>query len=158
MAVKNQPPISPWPWGGQRTVQERKVQPGQVDRRKRAEKKGDPRNPPLASFELLDFIGPGHTSEELRLPPPPLPPGHDADVEPFYDRPHLKSVADRGESGARQELERALAKVNAPPDRLDRLKALLGRESQMLELVAQLSDEVEEIMRRVREEQQSETV
>ena len=94
--INNQPPKAPlWPWGGPRSVRERLVDPAQVNRKKAA-KTGNPKNPALASAALLDFIGPAHSSEELRLPLPPHPGGHDADLEGFSDRPHLASVAGRG--------------------------------------------------------------
>ena len=89
MAKINQGPIqrSPmWPWGGPRAVREKLVDRNQF---KALRKKGDPKNPALASAELLDFIGPAHSAEELRLPMPPAPAGHDADVESYTDRPHL---------------------------------------------------------------------
>ncbi|MBI3186071.1 MAG: hypothetical protein HYZ28_28375 [Myxococcales bacterium] len=158
MAKINQlPPRVPlWPWGGPRTVRERLVEPTQFDRKKRAGKKGDPKNPALASAELLDFIGPSHSSEELRLPMPPHPEGHDADVEAFQDRPHFQSVADRADPDSRKAIDRGLVRVQASPERLERLRALLGREGQMLGLVARLNDEVEEIQRRIREEQKDE--
>ncbi|WP_164014965.1 hypothetical protein [Pyxidicoccus trucidator] len=147
--INNQPPKTPvWPWGGPRSVRERLVDASQVDRKK-LRKTGNPKNPALASAALLDFIGPAHSSEELRLPLPPHPGGHDADLEGFSDRPHLASVAGRGEEDQRRMLERSLAKVNAAPDRLDRLKALLSRESAMLNLVDQVNEETKEIIRQM---------
>ena len=65
-------------------------------------------------------------------------------------------MAERGENEQRRLLERGLSKINAPPERLDRLKALLQREAQMLALVGQVSAEVQEIQRRMREEQKGE--
>lgn len=144
-----------WPWGGPRSVRDKLVDPSQLERKK-AKKKGDPKNPALASAALLDFIGPAHSAEELRLPMPPHPEGHEADVEAFLDRGHLASVADRSEGEKRGKLERALGQVRAPPDRVDRLKALLSREAQMLSLVGQVNSEVQEIERRRREEQREE--
>lgn len=147
--INNQPPKTPvWPWGGPRSVRERLVDPSQVDRKK-LRKTGNPKNPALASAALLDFIGPAHSSEELRLPLPPHPGGHDADLEGFSDRPHLSSVAGRGDAEQRQMLERGLSKVNAPPERLERLKALLQREASMLTLVDQLNEETKEIIRQM---------
>ncbi len=91
--INQQPPRAPlWPWGGPRTVREKLVDPSQLDRKKKT-KAGNPKNPALASSALLDFIGPAHSSEELRLPLPPMPFGHEADLERFSDRPHLASVA-----------------------------------------------------------------
>jgi hypothetical protein len=154
--INNQPPKTPvWPWGGPRSVRERLVDPSQVDRKK-LRKTGNPKNPALASAALLDFIGPAHSSEELRLPLPPHPGGHDADLEGFSDRPHLASVAGRGYEEQRGMLERSLSKVNAPPERLERLKALLNREASMLTLVDQVNEETKEIIRRMWAEQKDE--
>ncbi len=151
--INSQPPRTPlWPWGGPRSVREKLVDPSQFERKKR--KAGNPKSPALASAALLDFIGPAHSSEELRLPTPPHPEGHDADLESPSDRPFLGSVAGRAEDEQRQRLERGLARINAPPERMDRLKGLLQREAQMLSLVGQLHEEVLEIQRRMREEQQ----
>ncbi|AKF80762.1 hypothetical protein MFUL124B02_15560 [Myxococcus fulvus 124B02] len=147
--INNQPPGGPqWPWGGPRSVRERLVDPSQVDRKK-LRKTGNPKNPALASAALLDFIGPAHSSEELRLPLPPHPGGHEADLEGFSDRPHLASVAGRGSDASRHLLERGLARINATPDRLERLKALLNREASMLTLVDQVNEETKEIIRRM---------
>ena len=151
MKVKNQPPAPMWPWGGPRSVRERLVQPSQLDRKKR-KKSGDPRAPPLASAELLDFIGPAHSSDELRLPMPPSPHGHDADMAAFSDSPHLESAAQRAEEGDAL-LAPQLAHINAPPERLERLKQLLSHEARMLSVVRQLTDEVSYIQRRRRDEQ-----
>jgi hypothetical protein len=147
--INNQPPKAPlWPWGGPRSVRERLVDASQVDRKK-LRKTGNPKNPALASAALLDFIGPAHSSEELRLPLPPHPGGHDADLEGFSDRPHLASVAGRGYAEQREMMERNLARVNASPERLERLKALLQRESSMLNLVDQVNEETKEIIRQM---------
>jgi hypothetical protein len=153
--INNQPPRAPlWPWGGPNAVREKLVNPSQLDRKKR--KVGNPKNPALASAALLDFIGPAHSSEEIRLPTPPNPKGHEADLEGMSDRPYLGSVAGRGETEQRQLLERSLGRINAPPDRMERLKGLLQREAQMLSLVGQVHSEIQEIQRRMREEQQDE--
>ena len=70
--INNQPPKAPlWPWGGPRSVREKLVDPTQFDRKKKLKKTGNPKSPALASAALLDFIGPAHSSEELRLPTPP---------------------------------------------------------------------------------------
>lgn len=152
--INQQPPRSPvWPWGGPRSVKERLVDPTQLERSKKKGRKGDPKNPALPSAELMDFIGPAHTSEELRLPMPPHPRGHDADLAAFSERPHLQSVADRAGQEQARALEKGLQKINAAPDRVERLKALLGREAQMLQLVASLHSDVDEIQRRMRDEQ-----
>jgi len=146
--ITQQPPSTPqWPWPS--NASERMVTPAQVDRRPRinSRKPGDPKNPSLASAALMDFIGPAHSSEELRLPMPPPPPGHDADVETFLDRPHLLTVATRGEPDTQRTLEQTLSEVNATPERLDRMKALLSREGQMLGMVTNQAQEMREILR-----------
>jgi hypothetical protein len=153
--INNQPPRAPvWPWGGPRAVREKLVEPSQFDRKKR--KAGNPKNPALASAALLDFIGPAHSSEELRLPTPPQPRGHEADLEGFSDRPFLGSVAGRADTEQRQLLERSLSLINTSPERLERLKGLLQREAQMLSLVSQVHADIQDIQRRIREEQQEE--
>lgn len=149
--IGQSPPAPMWPWGGPRSVREKLVDRAQLDK-KSARKKGDPKNPALASAALLDFIGPAHSAEELRLPMPVPPKGHDADVEGFIDRPFLSRVAERIEADAQAAVERSLSSIKARPERLDRLKALLQREAQMLRLVSDVSDAVGEIERRRREE------
>lgn len=152
--INNQPPRAPiWPWGGPRSVRERLVDPAQFNKKRKV---GDPKNPALPSAALLDFIGPAHSSEEMRLPMPPPPLGHDADLEGFQDRAYLASVAERAQPEQRELLEHSLSRLNAPPERVDRLKVLLQREAQMLNLVGQLHAEIEEIQRRIREEQADE--
>jgi hypothetical protein len=151
----NLPRAPQWPWGGPRSVREKLVDPAQLDRKK-AKKKGDPKNPALASAALLDFIGPAHSAEELRLPLPPFPEGHDADTHALQDGPQLSSVAERGGDESRKQLDRALTALRAPADRVERLKALLAREAQMLSLVGRISEEIKEIDRRRREEQREE--
>lgn len=152
--INNQPPRAPiWPWGGPRSVRERLVDPAQFNKKR---KTGDPKNPALPSTALLDFIGPAHSSEEMRLPMPPPPVGHDADLEGFQDRAHLASVAERAQPEQHERLEQSLSRLNAPPERVERLKKLLQREAQMLSLVGQLHAEIEEIQRRIREEQADE--
>ena len=156
MAKINQPPLprAPmWPWGGPRAVREKLVDRNQF---KNVRKKGDPKNPALASAELLDFIGPAHSAEELRLPMPPAPVGHDADVESYTDRPHLSTVAERAKEEFSARLESSLQQVRASPERIDRIKSLLARESSMLQLVNEISGQMEEVLRRMREEQREE--
>ncbi len=154
--INQQPPKAPmWPWGGPRAVRDKLIDRTQLESKK-AKKKGDPKNPALASAALLDFIGPAHSSEELRLPLPVFPEGHDADIDGYLDRQSLNTVAERQDPDARGKLERNLAHVRAPPDRIERLKALLSREAAMLELVGQVSQEVEEIHRRRMDEQKEE--
>jgi hypothetical protein len=147
-----------WPWGGPRSIRERLVDPTQFDKKKKLKKLGNPKNPSLASMALLDWIGPGHTAEEMRLPLPPFPEGHDADLEGRNDLPNLGQVAERGSPQERQTLERNLARINVPQDRLERMKALLSRESQMLGLIGHLSEDMKEINRKMKEEQAGEGI
>ncbi len=144
-----------WPWGGPRAVRDKLVDKAQVEK-KNVRKKGDPKNPALASAALIDSISPAHSADELRLPMPPTPMGHDADLEGYSDRPHLSSVAERMNELRKAALERGIASIKAPPDRVDRLRSLLQRESQMLELVGKLSTEMADVERRRREEQTEE--
>jgi hypothetical protein len=157
MAKINQPPLPQpaWPWGGPRSVREKLVNRTQLDAKK-AKKKGDPKNPALASAALLDFIGPAHSSEELRLPLPVFPEGHDADLDGYVDRQNLQAVAERASGEERSAIEKQLTNLKAPPDRIERLKALLSREGLMLQLVGQVHQEVEEIHRRRTDEQKEE--
>jgi hypothetical protein len=146
--INQQPPRTPmWPWGGPRSVREKLVDPAQLDRKKALKKAGNAKAPALASAALLDFIAPAHSSEELRLPLPPHPEGHDADVETFLDRPHLITVSGRQEGDSKRALERSLAKVSASPERMERMKALLSRESEMLNTVDHVAKEMREILR-----------
>jgi hypothetical protein len=152
---QQQPRAPMWPWGGPRAVRDKLVDRSQLER-KNVRKKGDPKNPALASAALLDFIGPAHSAEELRLPMPVPPGGHDADLEGFLDRPHLQSVAERMNEMRQAALERSLPSLRAPPERVDRLRSLLQREAAMLELVSTVSREQMEIERRRREETREE--
>lgn len=150
-----QPRAPAWPWGGPADVRGKLVNKTQLEK-KNVRKKGDPKNPALASTALLDFIGPAHSAEEIRLPLPPGPAGHDADVEGYLDRGPLSSVAERMEEANQQNLQRGLQTLRAAPDRVDRLKSLLQRESQMLELIQNVSSDMAEIERRRREETSTE--
>jgi hypothetical protein len=149
-----QPKAQAWPWGIQRDVRARLVDRTQFDRK--AKKKGDPKNPALASAALLEFLGPAHSAEEIRLPMPPGPTGHDADLEGYSDRAPLASVAERLAESSQHELRRGLQSVNAPADRVNRLQALLNREASMLELVKSVGDDMAQIERLRRQETQSE--
>jgi hypothetical protein len=157
--INNRPPRGPaWPWGGPRTVRERLVDPAQLDRKKALKKLGNPKAPALASSALLEFIAPAHSSEELRLPLPVAPEGHDADVETFLDRPHLITVASRQDADTKRGLERGMARLTATPDRLERMKALLNREGQMLTVVDQVAKEMREILRLMWDAQKDEHI
>lgn len=155
MAKIGQQPKAPlWPWGGPRSVRDKLVDRTQVT--SKAKKKGDPKNPALASSALLESIAPAHSAEELRLPLPPMPAGHAADVESFLDRPHVSTVAERMSEYRQAELERGMAAVRAPAERVERLKALLQRESLMLDLVSTVGEAMREVEHRRREEQAEE--
>jgi hypothetical protein len=143
-----------WPWGGPKSVRDKLVERSQVATK--ARKKGDPKNPSLASSALLDFIGPPHSAEEMRLPAPPIPLGHDADLEGFLDRPYVSTVAERMSEYRRAEFDRAMSALRAAPERVERLRSLLAREAQMLALVGQVSQDMAEVERRRREEQAEE--
>jgi hypothetical protein len=153
--IGGQPSAPAWPWGGPREVQGKLVQRAQLER-KNVRKKGDPKNPALASTALLDSIGPAHSAEEIRLPLPPGPSGHDADLEGYSDRGPLSTVAERMAEAQQDALQRGLGTLRAAPERVERLKSLLARESQMLELVGNVSNDMAEIERRRREETQAE--
>ena len=150
-----QPRAPSWPWGGPKEVRGRLVDRTQLER-KNVRKKGDPKNPSLASAALLDSIGPAHSAEEVRLPLPPGPAGHDADVEGYLDRGPLNTVAERMQEAQQESLQRGLGALRAAPDRVERLKSLLAREAQMLELIGTVSNDMAEIERRRREETQAE--
>ncbi len=153
MAKINHPPPNPaaWPWGGARQIRERLVTPAQVDRKKA--KAGNPKNPALPSLALLDFVGPGHSSDELRLPTPPHPEGHDADLRGFSDRENLKTVAEREDGEQSRTIERSLNMLQATPDRMERMKLLLQREAQMIDLISRVNEEVKEIQQKMKDEQ-----
>jgi hypothetical protein len=152
--IKPPPPRGPvFPWGGPRSVRERLVDSSQLERPKKKSRKADPKNPALPSAALMAFIGPAHSAEEMRLPVPTQPLGHGAELTAFSDRPHLETAVGRGAEVAMLALESALHRVSATPERVAQLEALLGREQQMLELLAKLHGQMEEIQRRMREEQ-----
>jgi hypothetical protein len=153
--IGEQPRAPLWPWGGPREVRGRLVDRSQLDK-KNVRKKGDPKNPALASTALLDFIGPAHSAEELRLPMPPGPQGHDADLDGYLDRGPLSTVAGRLADSQVSALHRGLNTLRAAPERVERLKSLLARETEMLELVGAVSNDMAEIERRRREETKTE--
>ena len=155
MAKVGQQPKAPlWPWGGPRSVRDKLVNQTQVT--SKVKKKGDPKNPALASAALLDVIAPAHSAEELRLPMPPTPAGHGGDLEGFLDRPYVSTVAERMSEYRQAELERGMTAVRAAPERVDRLRSLLQREAQMLNLVGTVGEAMSEVERRRREEQAEE--
>lgn len=140
-----------WPWGGPAGVREKLVSRAQLER-KNVRKKGDPKNPALASAALLDSIGPARSAEEVRLPMPPGPAGHDSDLEGYTDRGPLTTVAQRLAEANQEALQRGLGALRASPERVERLKSLLARESSMLQLVGTVSNDMAEIERRRRAE------
>ena len=77
-------------------------------------------------------------------------------MESLLDRPALSRAGERLDPEAQSAIERGLSSLKAAPERLERLKALLHREGQMLRLVAGVSEAVNEIERRRREETSSE--
>jgi hypothetical protein len=155
MARIGQPPTPPpsvWPWSQVRTSREKLVEPSEFERKRRL-KKGDPRNPPLASAELLEFMGPGSSSDDLRLPPPPGSAGSTAgDVPVFPDRTLTRQATDRVDERSRLGMEKALAKANLPADRLDRLKSLLRTEAQMITLLQRIQKESDAVIERMKSE------
>ena len=145
-------PWSLWPGGGVRSVREKLGDPTQFEKKRR--KRGDPRTPSLASHELLEFMGTGHSSEELRLPLPPTPYGDGEGAEPTYfpDRAFTRSAIDRGSSNLKQGLETALSRINVAPDKLDRMRAIIQREAQMIALASKVQDQVDEIIEKMKVE------
>lgn len=147
--LPNRVPV--WPWGGPRSVRERLVDPSVFDRKKRR-KAGDPKSPALASADLLDFIGPGHTSDELRLP---LPPGFgdgSEEFRPFPDRELTAEICELGGQELRQGLEQLLKRLALPPDRHAHVMAMLGREAQMLALLERIQTDVDEVVAKMKAE------
>ncbi len=61
-------------------------------------------------------------------------------------------MAERLAEANQEAMQRGLGALRAPPDRVERLKSLLARESSMLELVGTVSNDMAEIERRRREE------
>jgi hypothetical protein len=150
--INDKPPRAPqFPWD-LRVL----VRPKQLERPNKVKKKGDPKNPALASQALLESIGPGHNSDELRLPHPTMPPGHDADLMGFSDLPQLAQLAERAEPEIEELTERALASIQTTPDRRERLFAFLGRERQMLKRMREHYADVQEVDQKRREETKDE--
>lgn len=140
-----------WPWAG--NVREKIVERNQLIDRKKAKKKGgDPKNPPLASAALLDFMGPGHTSEELRFPAPVSPRAGEPRLAEESALGALGELLERGSESGAAGVTRELARLGVPADRLERLKGLLQREQAMLQVMGKLQEELAEIQRRMKEE------
>jgi hypothetical protein len=152
--IPNQPQaLGFWPWP--RNVREKLVERAQLDRPKKGAKRGDPKNPPLASAALLDFMSPGHSSEELRLPLPPDPRPGSSSSQDTTDQPSLASLMEKGDGTMTEGLGRLLGKLQADPRRLEQLKSLLSREAGMLKVMGRINADLAEIQRRVKDEQQS---
>jgi hypothetical protein len=149
--INNRTPAPQFPWDVRYLVRPKELErPGKVKR------KGDPKNPALASMALMDFISPAHNADELRLPLPPTPEGHDADLAAHTDREQLESFVGRSEEAVEDLTERAFQSIRAAGDRMDRLRALLGREQQMLKVVRQVQADIEEIDRKRKDETKDE--
>ena len=114
--------------------------------------KGDPKNPPLASSALLEFMGPGHTSEELRFPGPVSPRSGEPRLQEDGGLGDIESLLDHAGESANKSLARELSQLNVPADRLERLKGLLQREAGMLQVMGRLQSDVAEITRRMKDE------
>lgn len=143
-----------WPWPA--NVREKIIERNQiVDRKKGKKKVGDPKNPPLASAALLEFMGPGHSSEELRLPMPVSPRQGDGRSAESSGLAELAGLLERGDAAQTQSMTRELARLGVPPERLERLKALLQREAGMLEVMGRLSADMAEIQSRIKDEQKT---
>ena len=152
--IPNQPPaLGFWPWP--RNVREKLVERAQLDRTKKGAKRGDPKNPPLASAALLDFMSPGHSSEELRLPLPPDPRQANANATDATDQPSLAGLMQKGDSALSEGLGRLLGRLQADPRRLEQLKGLLSREAGLLKVMGRVNADLAEIQRRIKEEQQT---
>jgi hypothetical protein len=143
-----------WPWGGAKNVQEKLVKASQLKSR-RANRKGDPKALPLASAALLEFIGPARSSEELRLPAPPMPWERDPSNS-FSEHENLEQALERSSPESSKQLQKQLLMLQVPADRLERLKSMLAYEESMLQLVGEVSGSIREIERLRREEQQEE--
>ena len=141
-----------WPWPG--NVREKLVERGQLIERKKASKKktGDPKNPPLASAALLEFMGPGRSSEELRFPAPISPRQGEARMAEDSGLEALGGLLERADDAQNANLSRDLGRLNVPADRLERLNALLQREAGMLQVMGRLQGDLAEIHRRIRDE------
>jgi len=148
------PNASMWPWGGAKNVKEKLVRASQLQTR-RAGRKKDPKALPLASAALLAFIGPAQSSEELRLPSPPMPWEKDASRS-FSEREGLSQALERSSPESSKQLHQQLLALQVPADRLERLKSMLSYEESMLELVSEVSESIEAIERLRKEEQQEE--
>ncbi|MBS2030512.1 MAG: hypothetical protein JST54_21600 [Deltaproteobacteria bacterium] len=140
-----------WPWSA--NVREKIVERAQlIDRKKTKKKGGDPKNPPLASAALLEFMGPGHTSEELRFPAPVSPRAGEPRTAEESALPALEGMLDRGSDAANQGIAKEIQRLGVPADRMERLRGLLQREAGMLQVMGRLSTDLAEIHRRIRDE------
>ena len=145
-----------WSWGGARNVQEKLIRSSQLESRQTSRKR-DAQSAPLASAALLEFIGPARSSEELRLPSPPMPwSGKEDASNAFSEREELAQALERGTSESLGKLKKQLMVLNVPADRLERLKSMLAYEENMLRLVGEISENLDEVERLRQEEQRKE--
>jgi hypothetical protein len=144
-------PNSMWPWGGAKNVQEKLVRASQLQSRRTNWKRD--KTPPLASAALLEFIGPAHSSEALRLPAPPIPLERDSS---FSESEGLTQALERSSPESSRQLQKQLLALQVPAERLERLKSMLVYEEGMLALVGEVNGSIAEIERLRREEQQEE--
>ena len=155
MAKIDQPPRREpsFPWGEPKSVRERLVNPAQVAPQKNKRRRGDPKEPPLASIALIDFIGPAQSADDLRLPAPPRTSGTSADLVASSDRPQLKAAIARVNPESTRALEGALRRLGVSSESAGQRMAELDSEGQMIELLRQLHGDVDDIHRRMRDEQ-----
>jgi len=149
------PKSSMWPWGGSKNVEEKLVRTAQLQQSRRIASKRDLKNPPLASAALLEFIGPAHSSEALRLPAPPSPWGGEPSSV-FSEREGLAQALERSSPESSRQLQKQLLSLGIADDRLERLKSMLAYEENMLALVSEVSASMEAIERWRQEEQKEE--
>jgi spore germination protein GerM len=98
-------------------------------------------------------MGPGHASDELRLPPPPSPFGEGMEeLTPFPDRAFTRQVVERSADSSRRTLDAALTRVQVAPDKLERMKAVINREAQMLSLLGKVQADTDEVIERMKQE------
>jgi len=155
MSKIDTPKSSMWPWGGAKNVQEKLVRTSQLKSRRTSSRKKDPNALPLASAALLAFIGPANSSEELRLPAPPMPWEKDTS-QAFSEREGLAQALERSTPESSRQLQQQLLTLHVPAERLERLKSMLAYEASMLALVGEVSGSIEAIERLRKEEQKEE--
>jgi hypothetical protein len=142
-----------WPWGGAKNVQDKLVRASQLQSRRANQKRG--KALPLASAALLEFIGPAHSSEALRLPAPPAPLERGLSFS-FSESEGLAQALERGSPESSEQLQKQLLALQVPAERLERLNSMLVYEEGMLELVGEVRESMAAIERLRREEQREE--